>query len=394
MNVLIINAGSSSLKYQLMEVETRNVLSKGICERIGTPESFHKHHGQVDEVLLNDHNDAMKVVLEVLTTGENKAVDSLDEIDAVGHRIVQGGKYFAKSCIVDEDVIAKIDELAELAPLHNKAAIMGIKACQNTMPNVPMVTVFDTSFFHELPKYAHMFPIPYEMYEKYSIRKYGAHGTSHRYLTERAADLVGKDINDVNVITCHLGNGASISAIKGGKAIETSMGLTPLDGVMMGTRCGAIDPAIVTFLMEKENINPEDMSNYLNKKCGLLGVSGISNDMRSVREAAAEGNERAILALEMYHYIIKRYVGMYYAILNGKVDAVVISAGIGENVADCRKQMFKDMDNLGFIIDDAKNEAQSGDEREISADNSPIKIFVIPTEEEYMIARDTYELVK
>ena len=394
MNVLVINAGSSSLKYQLLEVESRNVLAKGICERIGTPESFHKHHDVVDEVPLNDHNDAMKVVLEVLTTGENAAVKSLDEIQAVGHRIVQGGKYFDKSCIVDDEVVAKIDELAKLAPLHNKAAIMGIEACKNNMPGTPMVTVFDTSFFHNLPKYAHMFPISADLAEKHSIRKYGAHGTSHRYLTQRAAELLGKDVNDVNLITCHLGNGASISAIKGGKAVDTSMGLTPLDGVMMGTRCGGIDPAIVTFLMEQENIKPEDMSNYLNKECGLLGISKLSNDMRTINEAAADGNEDAKLALEMYYYILRRYISMYYGVLNGEVDAIIISAGIGENDNNCRREMFNGIENLGFKLDQAKNDERSGEDREISTPDSPIKIMVIPTEEEYMIAKDTYELVK
>lgn len=396
MNVLIINAGSSSLKYQLMKVEDKEVLAKGICERIGTKESFHKHglvEDTIDNVYLEDHNDAMKVVLEVLTSGKDKAVESLDEIDAIGHRIVQGGKYFDKSCIVDDDVVAKIDELAELAPLHNKAAIMGIEACKKTMPGKPMVTVFDSAFFHGLPQHAHMYPISYDMYEKYAIRKYGAHGTSHRYLSERAAQMLGKDEKDTRIITCHLGNGASISAVEGGKALDTSMGLTPLDGVMMGTRTGSMDPAVVTFIMDHENIKPEDMSNYMNKECGLLGISGVSNDMRSINEAAEAGNERAELALQMYYYILRRYVSMYYGVLNGKVDALVISAGIGENDSRCRKEMFNGIDNLGFKLDFEKNEIRSGEDREISTPDSPIKIFVIPTEEEYMIARDTYELV-
>lgn len=396
MNVLIINAGSSSLKYQLMSVEDRNVLAKGICERIGEKESFHKHglvESHIDNVYLADHNDAMKVVLEVLTSGEDKAVDSLDEIDAVGHRIVQGGKYFDKSCIVDEDVIAKIDELAELAPLHNKAAIMGINACLNTMPGKPMVTVFDTSFFVNLPKKAYMYPLPYEMYSKHAIRKYGAHGTSHRYLSERAAAMLGKDEKDTRVITCHLGNGASISAVAGGKALDTSMGLTPLDGVMMGSRCGSIDPAVVPFVMEREGIPVEEISNWMNKQCGLLGISGLSNDMRAVRDAAAEGHEKANLALEMYGYIIQRFLGQYYAVLGGKVDAIVISAGIGENDNETREAMFEGLEGMGMILDKEANNGSNGDEREISAPDSPIKIFVIPTEEEYMIARDTYELV-
>ena len=397
MNVLIINAGSSSLKYQLMGVEDRNVLAKGICERIGSQESFHKHglkESTVDNVLLNDHNDAMRVVLEELTGGVDKAVDSLDEIEAIGHRVVQGGKYYNKSCIITDDVIEKIKLSADLAPLHNKAALMGIEACQKNMPGKPMVAVFDTAFFNELPQRAHLFPVSYEMYEKHAIRKYGAHGTSHRYLTDRAAEFLGKSKEDTNIITAHLGNGASISAIKGGKAIDTSMGLTPLDGVMMGTRCGSIDPAIVPFIMERENMSTSEVSDYLNKECGLLGISGVSNDMRSINEAAEAGNEKAVLALEMYYYILRKYISMYYGVLNGNVDAIVISAGIGENDDKCRKEMFKGIENLGFKIDLEKNAVRSGEEREISTPDSPIKILVIPTDEEYMIARDTYELVK
>ena len=390
MNVLIINAGSSSLKYQLRNVEERKVLAKGNCERIGDEDSFHKVGDDEFKSYMKDHNDAMKVVLDYLTSN---VVDSLEEIDAVGHRIVQGGKYFDKSCIVDEEVVAKIDELAELAPLHNKAAIMGIRACQKTMPGVPMVTVFDSAFFHGLPEYAAMYPIDYDIAEKYSIRKYGAHGTSHRYLSERCADLLGKDEKDTRIITCHLGNGASISAIDGGHAIDTSMGLTPLDGVMMGSRTGSMDPAVCTFIMEHEGIAPDDMSNWMNKQCGLLGISGVSNDMRSVNEAADAGNKRARLALDMYYYILRRYVGMYYGILNGNVDALVISAGIGENDSVCREQMFNGIENLGFKLDKEANNKRSGEERLISTPDSPIKIFVIPTDEEYMIARDTYELV-
>lgn len=394
MNVLVINAGSSSLKYQLMEVENRKVLAKGICERIGSPESFHKHHDVVDNVELNDHNDAMRVVLEVLTSGDNAAVSSLDEIQAIGHRVVQGGKYYNKSCVIDDDVIEKIKLSADLAPLHNGAAIMGIEACQKTMPGKPMVAVFDTAFFNELPAYAHMYPISYEMCEKYAIRKYGAHGTSHRYVTDRAAAVLGKDVNDVNLITAHVGNGASISAIKGGKAVDTTMGLTPLDGVMMGTRCGGIDPAIATFLMEKEGMTAQETNDYMNKKCGLLGISGVSNDMRSVNEAAEGGNERAKLALDMFYYILRRYIGMYYGVLNGDVDALIFTAGIGENDNVCRREVVKGIEGLGFKLDDAKNDERSGEEREISTPDSKIKIFVLPTDEEYMIARDTYELVK
>ena len=285
LNVLVINAGSSSLKYQLLNVETHALLAKGICERVGSPDAFHKHGIDDNEVVIDahmaDHDEAMALVLETLTSGPTKAIDSLAEIDAVGHRIVQGGKYFDRSVIIDDEVIAKIDELAELAPLHNKAALMGIHACQKHMPGIPMVAVFDSAFFQSLPPKAYMYPLPYELYEKYGIRKYGAHGTSHRYISERAAVFLDEPIEDLKLITCHLGNGCSMSAIDHGIAVDTSMGLTPLDGLMMGTRCGAIDPAIVPFLMDHENLDAQGVNDLMNKKSGLLGISGISNDLRS-----------------------------------------------------------------------------------------------------------------
>ena len=277
MNVLVLNAGSSSLKYQLINVETHEVLAKGICERVGSAEAFHKHGIDENEVVIDtpmpDHNAAMALVLEALTSGPTKAIDSLDDIDAVGHRVVQGGKYFDRSVLIDDDVVAKIDELAELAPLHNKAALMGIEACREQMPGKPMVAVFDTSFFQTIPPKAYMYPLPYELYEKHAIRKYGAHGTSHRYIAERAAAFMDEPLEDLKLITCHLGNGCSISAIDHGVAVDTSMGLTPLDGLMMGTRCGAIDPAIVPFIMEKENLTAAEVNDLMNKKSGLLGIS-------------------------------------------------------------------------------------------------------------------------
>lgn len=395
MNVLVINAGSSSLKYQLINVEHHKVLAKGICERVGSDNSFHKHGIDENEVTIDaamaDHNAAMALVLEALTSGKNKAIDSLDEIAAVGHRVVQGGKYFDRSVIIDDDVIAKIDELAELAPLHNKAALMGIHACQKALPNVPMVAVFDTSFFQTLPPKAYMYPLPYELYEKYAIRKYGAHGTSHRYIAERAAVVLEEPLEDLKLITCHLGNGCSMSAIDHGIAVDTSMGLTPLDGLMMGTRCGAIDPAIVPFVMEHEGLSAAEMNDLMNKKSGLLGISGISNDLRSVRDASEEGHERAMLAYDMYSNSVKKYIGQYIAVMGG-VDAIVLTAGVGENCQKMRRMIFSGLQPLGIILDEKRN-ALRGGEREISSDDSSVRIIVIPTNEEYMIARDTFELI-
>ena len=397
MNVLVLNAGSSSLKYQLINVETHEVLAKGICERVGSAEAFHKHGIDENEVVIDtpmpDHNAAMALVLEALTSGPTKAIDSLDDIDAVGHRVVQGGKYFDRSVLIDDDVVAKIDELAELAPLHNKAALMGIEACREQMPGKPMVAVFDTSFFQTIPPKAYMYPLPYELYEKHAIRKYGAHGTSHRYIAERAAAFMDEPLEDLKLITCHLGNGCSISAIDHGVAVDTSMGLTPLDGLMMGTRCGAIDPAIVPFIMEKENLTAAEVNDLMNKKSGLLGISGISNDLRSVRQASEEGDERAQLAYDMYSNSAKKYIGQYIAVMGG-VDAIVLTAGVGENCDKMRRMIFAGLQPLGIRIDLEKNRKGPRGEREISTDDSEVRIVIIPTDEEYMIARDTYQLVK
>ena len=395
MNVLVINAGSSSLKYQLINVETHTLMAKGICERVGSAEAFHKHGLDDNEVVIDakmaDHDDAMALVLESLVSGQDAAIASLSEIDAVGHRIVQGGKYFDRSVLIDDDVIAKIDELAELAPLHNGAALMGIRACMNHMPGIPMVAVFDTSFFTTLPPKAYMYPLPYELYEKYAIRKYGAHGTSHRYISERAAAVLDEPIEDLKLITLHLGNGCSASAIDHGVAVDTSMGLTPLDGLMMGTRCGAIDPAIVPFVMEHENLTAEEMNNLMNKQSGLLGISGVSNDLRSVRTASEEGNERAMLAYDMFSNSVKKYIGQYIAVMGG-VDAIVLTAGVGENCDKMRRMIFSGLQPLGIVLDEEKNRHR-GFERIISTDDSEVQIIIIPTNEEYMIARDTYEIV-
>ncbi|MED9873420.1 MAG: acetate kinase [Eggerthellaceae bacterium] len=396
MNILVINAGSSSLKYQLVNVTTHKVVAKGLCERVGSEESSHKHgideNEYVYELPLPDHTAAVQVVLDVLTKGPNAVIHDMSEIAAVGHRVVHGGEYFQKSALIDEDVISKIDELAELAPLHNKAALAGIFACRKLMPDTPMVAVFDTSFFQTLPPSAYMYPLPYEYYEKYSVRKYGAHGTSHRYIAERAADILGEPLTDLRLITCHLGNGCSISAIDHGSPIDTSMGFTPLDGLMMGTRCGSIDPAIVTYLMDKLELTPGEMNDIMNKKSGLLGISGISNDLRSVREASEAGDERAMLAYEMYSSRVKKFIGQYFFMLGG-ADAIVLTAGVGENCDKMRRMIFSGLQPLGIILDPTKNK-QRGFERIISSDKSEVPVIVIPTDEEYMIARDTYDIVR
>ncbi|MCI8341415.1 MAG: acetate kinase [Eggerthellaceae bacterium] len=395
MNVLVLNAGSSSLKYQLINVESQTVMAKGICERVGSGEAFHKHglddNEHVIDAPMRDHNEAMALVLEALTSGPTKAIDSLDEIDAIGHRVVQGGKYFDRSVLIDDDVVSKIDELAELAPLHNKAALMGINACREQMPGKPMVAVFDTSFFQTLLPKAYMYPLPYELYEKHSIRKYGAHGTSHRYIAQRAADFLDEPLDDLKIITCHLGNGCSMSAIDHGVAIDTSMGLTPLDGLMMGTRCGAIDPAIVPFIMEHEGLTAAEVNDLMNKQSGLLGISGLSNDLRTVRTASEEGHERAQLAYDMYSYSVKKYIGQYIAVMGG-VDVIVLSAGVGENCDKMRRMIFTGLQPLGIKLDLEKNKLRGG-EREISTDDSEVQILVIPTNEEYMIALDTFDLM-
>lgn len=395
MNILVINAGSSSLKYQLINLENEEILAKGICEKVGSDDSFHKHGIDDNELVIDtpmkDHNDAIALVLEALTSGPNKVIDSFDEIDAVGHRVVQGGKYFPESAYIDDYVIDKIDELAELAPLHNKAALMGINACRQALPGKPMVAVFDTSYFQTLPPKAYMYPIPYEYYEKYDLRKYGAHGTSHRYIAQRAADFLEEDLSDLKMITCHLGNGCSMSAIDHGVAIDTSMGLTPLDGLMMGTRCGAVDPAIVPFLMEHEDLTFDEINDVMNKKSGLLGISGISNDLRSVRTASEEGHERAQLAYDMYSHSVKKYLGQYMAEMGG-VDVIVVTAGVGENCDKMRRMIFEGLQPLGIVLDLEKNKERKG-EREISTDDSRVQILVIPTNEELMIALDTLDVI-
>jgi len=396
MKILVINTGSSSLKYQLIDMTNESVLAKGVCDRIGLEHSFLKHtkigcEPVIIEKDLYNHKIAVQEVLSALTDSKTGVISSMTEIAAVGHRIVHGGEKFKESVIIDDDVMAAIKECVELAPLHNPANIIGIEACQQIMPNIPMVAVFDTAFHQTMPPYAYIYALPYEIYEKYRLRKYGFHGTSHKYVAHRAAEMLGRPIEELKIITCHLGNGASICAVKYGKSIETSMGFTPLQCLAMGTRSGTIDPAVISFLMEKEKMSVKDISDFLNKKSGVLGVSGVSSDFRDVQEAAENGNERAKLALDIFCYKVKRFIGDYMGILNG-ADAVVFTAGIGENNDLVRSMILKDMDFLGIVIDEEKNKVK-GKEIDISAPGARVKTLVIPTNEELAIARETKKLL-
>lgn len=389
MNVLVVNAGSSSLKYQLLDTDTRKVFAKGNCERIGSDMGIfgHSENGgakQTEEVPFPDHRSAIARVLEELEKTDFT-------IDGIGHRIVQGGWHFDDSAVVDDEVMAKILEVAPLAPLHNYGEAAAIEYCREKYPELPNVAVFDTSFHMTMPEVAYTYALPKDVCDKYHVRKYGAHGTSHRYVSERAAAFLDEPIEDLKLITCHLGNGCSMSAIDHGIAVDTSMGLTPLDGLMMGTRCGAIDPAIVPFLMDHENLDAQGVNDLMNKKSGLLGISGISNDLRSVRTASEEGDERAQLAYEMYSQSVKKYIGQYIAVMGG-VDAIVLTAGVGENCDKMRRLIFGGLQPLGIVLDEKRN-SERGGERIISTDDSDVVILIIPTNEEYMIARDTYELV-
>lgn len=400
MKVLVINAGSSSLKYQLIDMRDESVLAKGNCERIGIDGSFITHklpdgRSRKLEVAMPNHTTAFMEVKNMLLDEEMGVIKSLDEVSAVGHRIVQGGSLFSKSVLVTEEVIRGIESLIPLAPLHNSAHVQGIRACMEVFgEKVPEVVVFDTAFHSTMPPKAYMFPIPYEYYEKYKIRRYGFHGTSHRYVSARCAEMMGKDIVGTKIITCHLGNGSSITAVKDGKCVDTSMGLTPLDGFMMGTRTGTLDPSVVTFIAEKEKMTPTEMSDMLNKKSGLLGISGISSDDRDIVKAANEGNERAILAHEMLEYEITKFIGGYAAAMNG-CDAIVFTAGLGENQASHREKICKSLTYLGVTIDKQRNqELVHGKEGEISTPDSKVKVYVICTNEELVIARDTRDIVE
>jgi acetate kinase len=395
MNVLVINCGSSSLKYQLINMNDESVLAKGLVERIGIEGSVLKHEKTgMDKVVIQepmkDHKDAINHVLTALVDANYGAVKSLDEVDAVGHRVVHGGEKFADSVLITDEVINAMKECIELAPLHNPPNIIGIEACQELLPSVPMVGVFDTAFHQTMPPVSYIYPLPYELYEELGIRRYGFHGTSHKYVSERVEALTGKDLEGMKIITCHLGNGASLTAIKDGKSFDTSMGMTPLEGLVMGTRCGDIDPAIVTFLMNKKNMSAEQVDNLMNKKSGVLGISGVSSDFRDIEGAADEGNTRAKLALDKFAYTVKKYIGSYAAAMGG-VDVLVFTAGLGENSAAARKEVCEGLEFLGIEIDDVKNNTR-GKEAEISKDNTKVKVFVIPTNEEVMIARDTKTL--
>lgn len=394
MKIFVVNAGSSSLKYQLIDMENEQVLCKGLCERIGvTGEITHKAaDGRTykAETPMPTHTEAFEAVVFAMTGSEAKVIDSLDEVSAIGHRAVQGGSEFAQSCIITPEVIKAIEDWSVLAPLHNPANILGINACTKTFGDkIPQVAVFDTSFHQTMPAKAYMYSVPYEYYEKYKIRKYGFHGTSHRFVGNRAIELLGKE--NSKIITCHLGNGCSITAIDNGKCVDTSMGLTPLDGFMMGTRTGTLDPSAVTYIAEKENLTPAELDDILNKKSGVLGISGVSNDNRDVVAAAKEGNERAALAINMQRYQIIKFIGSYVAAMNG-VDAIVFTGGIGENDVALRKDICSSLTYLGAKIDDAKNDTR-GEEIKISTDDSKVDIYVIPTNEELAIARDTLSLI-
>ena len=397
MKVLVINSGSSSLKYQLIDMETEAVIAKGNCERIGINGSklVHKAKG-FDTVIEQDmpnHNVAVELVLKALTDKEIGVIASMDEIGAVGHRAVASGETFKKPTLIDGDVLEKMEELCDLAPLHNPAAIVGVKACLAAMPKTPMAFVFDTSFHFTMPKHAYMYAIDYADYEKYKIRRYGFHGTSHKFVSQEAAKYLGKKPEELKVITCHLGNGSSITAVDGGKSVDTSMGLTPLAGVPMGTRSGDIDPAVVEYLAKKKGLSVPEALNYLNKKGGVLGISGISSDFRDLTAAADNGNERAKLALDMFAYSCKKYVGAYAAAMNG-VDCIVFTAGVGENTACVRQAICENMQYLSLEIDEEKNaEKNNGAIRDITGKNSKVKVLIIPTNEELVIARETVELL-
>ena len=398
MKILVLNCGSSSLKYQLIDMENEAVLCIGLVERIGIEGSIltQKKDGvegkYVKEQPMKDHQDAIKLVLEGVLDSTYGGVKDMAEIDAVGHRVVHGGEKFASSVIITEEVEEAMRKCSELAPLHNPANLMGIDAIKAVLPGVPNVGVFDTAFHQTMPASSYLYGLPHRLYTEYGVRRYGFHGTSHKYVSQRAAAMLGKDIADLKIITCHLGNGASVAAIDGGKSVDTSMGFTPLEGLIMGTRCGDIDAAILPFLMEKEGLDAKGLSDLMNKKSGVYGMTGISSDFRDIEDAAAQNNELAQVALESYAKKVKKYIGSYAAEMNG-VDAVVFTAGVGENGIDMRADIMANMDFLGMKLDEEANKVR-GKERVISTEDSKVKILLIPTNEELMIARDTLELVK
>ncbi len=403
MKILVINCGSSSLKYQLFDMDGEKMLAKGICEAIGTDassakgstedgRSFKYEMGQIE---IPDHKVAFNIVKEALTTGSCKVIDDLSEISAIGHRVVQGGDLFTESVLVTDEVVEGIRSLIPLAPLHNAAHVLGIEACQELFgKDVPEVTVFDNAFHSTMPPESYLFALPYKYYEEDHVRRYGAHGTSHRFVSARAAELVGKPLSELKMITCHLGNGASVTAIKDGKVLDTSMGLTPLDGFMMGTRCGGVDPSAITYIMDKHNISPKEMDRIMNKESGVLGISGYHSDDRVVRDAAANGNARCKLARDMQRYQVRKFIGAYTAAMDG-VDVIVFTGGLGENCQDIRADICDNLSFLGIKIDHDKNEELlHGAEGELTLPGCPVRVFVIPTNEELAIARDTKAIVE
>lgn len=397
MKILVINCGSSSLKYQLIDMQDESVLCKGNCERVGMEGSFitHKAHGKEwrEDVEFPSHTEAFMRVVEMMTTGEGAVVKDKSEIAAIGHRIVQGAERFTKSELVTDAVIDTIEEIAPLAPVHNMAHGQGLRSAKKVFGNIPNVVVFDTTFHQTMPPKAYMFGIPYEYYEKYAIRRYGFHGTSHRYVSLKAAKVLSKRPEDLKMITCHLGNGSSITAVDGGKCVDTSMGLTPLGGIIMGSRSGDLDPSVVCYLAEKIDVHGNELSELLNKKSGFLGLSGVSSDNRDIEQAAAEGNKRAQLVSDMLAYQIKKYIGSYAAVMNG-LDCLVFTGGIGENAKTVRKNVCTQMEYLGIKLDEAKNNAPNADVMDLTAEGGRVKILVICTNEELMIARDTKALVE
>lgn len=398
MKILVLNCGSSSVKYKLIALSgnEQNILAEGGVEKVGLPDSFLKFKYNGEKVTINasmpNHNVAIRIILDNLTSEKFGCIKNFGEIEAVGHRLVHGGEKFNSSVLINDEVIAKVKECYDLAPLHNPVNIAGVDAISEILPDVPQVGVFDTAFHQTMPSYAYMYGLPYEMYEKYGVRRYGFHGTSHRYVSRRACDFLGLEYEKQRIITCHIGNGGSITAIKDGKSVDTSMGLTPVEGLIMGTRCGDVDPGALLYIQQKEHLDHEGMQALINKKSGVAGLTGVSSDMRDIEKAVEEGNERAIMALNMYEYRITKYIGAYTAALGG-VDVIVFTGGVGENQTGTRERICKQLAFLGIEFDVEKNKTR-GEEIELSTPNSKVRVVVIPTDEEYMIARDTEAIVK
>lgn len=398
MKILVLNCGSSSVKYKLIELSgnEQNILAEGGVEKVGLPDSFLKFKYNGEKVTINasmpNHNVAIRIILDNLTSEKYGCIKNFNEIEAVGHRLVHGGEKFNSSVLINDEVIAKVKECYDLAPLHNPVNIAGVDAISEILPDVPQVGVFDTAFHQTMPSYAYMYGLPYEMYEKYGVRRYGFHGTSHRYVSRRACEFLGLEYEKQRIITCHIGNGGSITAIKDGKSVDTSMGMTPVEGLIMGTRCGDVDPGALLYIQQKEHLDHEGMQALINKKSGVAGLTGVSSDMRDIEKAVEEGNERAIMALNMYEYRITKYIGAYTAALGG-VDVIVFTGGVGENQTGTRERICKQLAFLGIEFDVEKNKTR-GEEIELSTPNSKVRVVVIPTDEEYMIARDTEAIVK